>query len=170
MLLRRETDADRAPIDIVHQRAFSVSGDDVPVEDRLVRALRADAGWVPALSIVAEGPEGEIVGHVVGSEGHISGRPAVGIAPLAVLPERQGEGIGAALMHAVIAAADALDYPLAVLLGDPDFYAQFGFVPADTLGIGAPEPGWGHHFQVRPLHAFAGESGDFEYAAPFGIL
>lgn len=172
MLLRRETTADMAAIGNYHRRAFGALGihDGPPVEDRLVRALRDDVGWVPALSIVAEDGAGEVVGHVLATEGRLAGTPAIGIAPLAVLPDHQRGGIGAALMYAVIAAADALDYPVEVLLGDPTYYSRFGFAPAATLSVNAPDPGWGEHFQARRLAAFAGQSGDFEYAAPFNAL
>ena len=74
-------------------------------------------------------------------------------------------------MHAVIAAADALDYPAVVLLGHLDYYPQFGFVPASQLGIPAKNPYWGDHFQARPLAAWhAGLGGVFRYAAPFEAL
>jgi putative acetyltransferase len=74
-------------------------------------------------------------------------------------------------MHAVLAATDALDYPLVVLLGHVDYYPRFGFVPAASLGIEAPDPGWGAHFQARPLAAHhPGLRGRFRYAAPFAAL
>lgn len=74
-------------------------------------------------------------------------------------------------MHAVLAAADALDYPVVVLLGHTDFYPRFGFVAASTLGISAPDPTWGEHFQARPLAAHRPDlNGTFRYAAPFADL
>ena len=166
MLIRRETPADASRIDEVHRRAF-----DGPVEADLVHALRADVGWVPALSLVAEGAGGDVVGHVVCTEGSLGSTPVVGLGPIGVLPGRQRTGIGSALMHAVIAAADALDYPLVVLLGHLDYYPRFGFVPASSLGVTAPKPKWGDHFQARPLATWhAGLSGPFRYAAPFEAL
>jgi len=73
-------------------------------------------------------------------------------------------------VHAVLAAAAALDLPLAVLLGAPGFYARFGFVPAADLGIVPPDPTWREHFQARPLGTYRGERGPFSYAAPFAGL
>ena len=166
MLIRRETPADVSPIDEVHRQAFAG-----PVEADLVHALRADAGWVPALSLVAEEAGGAVVGHVVCSEGSLGATPVVGLGPIGVLPDRQRTGIGSALMHAVIAAADALDYPLAVLLGHLDYYPRFGFLPASGLGVTPPEPKWGDHFQARPLATWhAGLGGAFRYAAPYEAL
>lgn len=166
MLIRREVSADVDAIDAVHRQAF-----DGPVEAGLVHALRADAGWVPALSLVAEQAGGAVVGHVVCTEGSLDAVAAVGLGPIGVLPSLQRTGVGQALMHAVIAAADALDYPLVALLGHLDYYPQFGFVPASQLGVAAPSPEWGDHFQARRLAGWhAGLGGTFRYAAPFDAL
>ena len=166
MLVRRETPADVSRIDEVHRQAF-----DGPVEAGLVHALRADAGWVPALSLVTEDAAGVVVGHVVCTEGAVESTLVVGLGPIGVLPALQRTGIGSALMHAVIAAADALDYPLVVLLGHLDYYPRFGFVPASGLGVTAPDPGWGDHFQARRLATWhAGLVGPFRFAAPFEAL
>ena len=176
MLIRRETPADVSRIDDVHRQAFTG-----PVEADLVHALRADAGWVPALSLVAEDAGGAVVGHVVCTQGSIArsgsrsgspgSTPALGLGPIGVTPDVQRTGVGSALMHAVIGAADALDYPLIALLGHLDFYPRFGFVPASRLGVTAPEPKWGDHFQARTLATWpAGLEGPFRYAAPFEAL
>ena len=62
-------------------------------------------------------------------------------------------------MHAVLGAAEALDAPLVALLGNPGFYRRFGFVPSTDVGIEAPDPAWGVHFQVRPLGGVAQPTG-----------
>lgn len=166
MLVRRETPADVTRIDEVHRQAF-----DGPVEADLLHALRADAGWVPALSLVAEDAGGAVVGHVVCTEGSLGAVRVVGLGPIAVVPGVQRTGVGSALMHAVIAAADALDYPAVLLLGHLDYYPRFGFVPASRLGVTAPDARWGDHFQARPLATWhAGLAGAFRYAAPFEAL
>jgi putative acetyltransferase len=88
-----------------------------------------------------------------------------------VLPVRHGHGVGSALMHAVVAAGDALDYPAVVLLGAEAYYVRFGFLPARTLGITAPDASWGDHFQARVLHRwFPSLAGPYRYAAPFDDL
>jgi putative acetyltransferase len=76
----------------------------------------------------------EVVGHVVCSRGDIDGRQALGLGPLGVVPDCQRRGVGHALMHGVLAAADALDEPRVLVLGDPDYYARFGFTLAAPLG------------------------------------
>ncbi|MER7459255.1 N-acetyltransferase [Micromonospora sp. NPDC126480] len=173
MLIRRETPADVAAIHAVHAAAFAdpERADAGPVEAGLVDALRADAGWLPALSLVAE-VDGQVVGHVVATRARVGGEPvAVGLGPLGVLPAWQRRGVGSALMHAVLGGADALDVPLAVLLGHLDYYPRFGFRPAVALGVTPPVPAWGAHFQARPLAAWhEGIRGEFAYAKPFADL
>ena len=74
-------------------------------------------------------------------------------------------------MHAVLGAADALDYTVVVLLGHLDYYPRFGFVPARSIGIEPSEPSWGDHFQAHALSSWSAEvRGTFHYAAPFDAL
>jgi putative acetyltransferase len=160
VLIRRELPADVPAIHAVHRAAFPTA-----MEADLVDALRADDGWLPALSLVAV--DGDVVGHVVCTRAHIEGAPVLGLGPLGVLPHRQRTGVGSALMHAVLGAADALDESVVVLLGHRDYYPRFGFAPAVRRGITSPVPEWADSFQARPLTAYAAERGAFAYAAPF---
>ncbi|GAB2984326.1 GNAT family N-acetyltransferase [Saccharothrix stipae] len=167
MLIRRETAADVQAIHDVTEAAFAARpGGEV----RLVGELRADAGWIPALSLVAE-VGGAVVGHVVCTRGRVGESAALGLGPLSVLPSHQRSGVGKALMHAVLGAADALDEPLVILLGDPAYYSRFGFVPASTYGITPPDPAWTPYFQARTLSAYTPAlTGPFTYATPFTTL
>lgn len=165
VLIRREQPADIPAIGAVHAAAFETA-----LEKDLVTSLRADKGWLPALSLVALDGD-EVVGHVVCTRGHVGDVPALGLGPLGVLPRLQKSGVGGALMHAVLGAADALDEPVVVLLGHTGYYPRFGFVPASTLGIEAPDPQWGDHFQARPLSTYDPSiRGPFHYAQPFDEL
>ena len=113
----------------------------------------------------------EVVGHVLCSRASVDGRPLLGLGPLGVLPEYQRRGVGQALMHGVLAAADALNEPAVVLLGDPAHYRRFGFVLAEPLGLLPPDPHWVRHFQVRRLSAWdASLRGTFRYAPAFERL
>jgi putative acetyltransferase len=74
-------------------------------------------------------------------------------------------------MHGVLAAADALDEPCVVLLGDVAFYSRFGFEPARPLGVLPQDPAWGEHFQLRRLTAWTDTlRGTFRYAPAFNHL
>ena len=171
VIIRREIAEDLGSVDAVTSAAFAVGGGVVePPETRLLRSLRRDSGWIPTLSMVAVDDE-RIVGHVVCTRGWVGTTAALGLGPISVLPSDQRRGIGEGMMHAVIGAADAAGEPLIALLGDPHFYGRFGFIPASRLGIGAPSPEWGAHFQVRPLTDWRPSvTGTFAYAAPFASL
>ena len=94
--------------------------------------------------------------------------PCVGLGPLGVIPDSQHTGVGSALMHAMIGAADAAGEPLIALLGDPSYYSRFGFVPSTDLRIEAPKVQWGPHFQILPLTAWNDSiTGSFRYSTPF---
>ncbi|GAA4595726.1 N-acetyltransferase [Planotetraspora phitsanulokensis] len=173
MLIRSETAADAESVRAVHTAAFApmaAPGGQV-VEADLVDALRACDAWLPALSFVATGPDGDVVGHVVCSRAHVDGTPVLGLGPLGVLPRVQRQGVGHALMHAVLGAADALGEPMVVLLGHPDYYPRFGFGLAEEYGIVPPVAEWAPHFQVRPLTGYHPSiRGRFVYAQPFNDL
>lgn len=172
MLIRQETAADHDRVDAVHRGAFgdpAVPTD--PAEVRLVRELREDAGYIPSLSLVAEDTNGSVVGHVICTRGHLDAGRAVGLGPLGVARDLQAHGVGSALMHAVLAAADALEFDVVLLLGHLEYYPRFGFVPAGSIGIIAPDAAWGDHFQARRLSSWTpAVGGRFRYAAPFERL
>ena len=170
MLIRRETAADEDAVTAVTAAAFRSPDNDPPVEVGLLAGLRRDAGWIPELSLVAVADD-EVVGHVVCTRATVGGRPALGLGPLSVRPDRQRQGFGQALVHAVLEAADAMGEPLVGLLGDPAYYARFGFRPAAELGIEAPEESWGRYFQARELTTCGPDlRGAFVYATPFQEL
>jgi putative acetyltransferase len=167
MLIRRECPDDVDAIRTLTTRAFDGMPYSSGSEPRLVDALRSDRGWIPALSLVAA-LDYAVVGHVVCTRATLSGRPSLGLGPLSVDPAWQRLGVGSALMHAVLAAADTLGEPLVVLLGNPAYYHRFGFKLASEYGIDPPVPQWASHFQARTLSTYhAGMRGPFEYAAPF---
>ena len=151
MLIRRESTRDTGVIHAITAAAFARPGQppgQTPLEARLVDELRADPAWLPHLSLVAATPAGEVVGHVLCTRGHVGQAPVLALGPLAVRPDSQRRGVGSALMHAVLGAADALDEPLVALLGSPAYYSRFGFrsrrrIPdrATQAGMAAAFPG-----------------------------
>ncbi|TYP88426.1 GNAT family N-acetyltransferase [Blastococcus xanthinilyticus] len=192
MIVRRERPADHAAVGSLHMAAFARdpatgavrAADDVP-EARLVEQLRNDPGFLPHLSLVAvdggdvDGGDvdgggvdgGGVAGHVIATRGWLEpfGTAVLGLGPLAVRPDRQGHGIGTVLVHALVAVAEAAGERLVALLGSPDYYRRFGFVPADIFGVSAPDPRWARHFQARLLDGPALQ-GTFRYADPFTRL
>lgn len=169
MIVRRERPTDRAAARAVQAAAFD-TGDGEPIEARLLDELRRCDGWIPALSWVAE-LDGRVVGHGVCTRGHVGDVPCVGLGPIGVEPAVQLDGVGSALMHALIGAADAAGEPLIALLGNPAYYSKFGFITATDLGVAPPNAAWGVHFQVLPLSAWVDTiTGTFRYASPFDEL
>ena len=133
MIIRPERDADRDAVRRVHATAFTT-----PEEADLVDALRAGAD--PLVSLVAEDAR-EIVGHVMFSPVTLPDQRELrlmGLAPLAVVPERQRGGVGGALTRAGLERCRELGAGAVVVLGHPDYYPRFGFVRADAYGIGCP--------------------------------
>jgi putative acetyltransferase len=141
----------------------------VPPEVGVFEALWAAGDAIPELSFTALA-EGAVVGHVTASRATVAADPVVAVGPIGVLPDHQGTGFGSALMDTLLAAANAAEVPLVVLLGAPEFYSRFGFRPAEELGVISPEPEWGAAFQARPLTAYTNSlAGRFRYAPPFSL-
>lgn len=176
LMLRSEDPADREAILALTAEAFAISpatglpAGGEPVEVGLLRALFDAEEYLPHLSVVAV-QDGEIVGHVISTRGWVGDQGLLGLGPIGVTPRLQRQGIGSALMRETIDRANAAGEHGIVLLGSPDYYARFGFVPASTFGIQAPDPAWGDYFQFLPLALWSGGAhGTFRYAAPFSLI
>ena len=126
MLIRPETAADHATIARINIAAFADHPHSRQTEHLIVAALR-NAGAL-TLSLVAE-DRGEVVGHIAFSPALIDGeaRGWFTLGPLAVLPERQAEGIGSWLVRAGIGEIRRLGGAGCVLVGPPGYYRRFGF-------------------------------------------
>jgi putative acetyltransferase len=177
VILRRECPADHDAVRALHRAAFAAAakGGGVPgevVEARLVDELREDVGFLPHLSLVAVDDVGRnVVGHVIATRGWLepSGTPVLGLGPLGVLRAAHGRGVGTALVHALLAVAEACDETLVALLGAPGYYRRFGFRCSTELGVTPPYPAWGEHFQARRLSGRP-VGGAFRYADPLARL
>ena len=141
MRVRPETPTDYDAVAAVTEAAFGK-----PQEARMVEAIRASDGFVPELSLVAD-TDGEIVGHIILSYVSLEdGQRLLELGPISVRPDRQGKGIGGALIRAALAVADERGEPLVLVLGQPSYYPRFGFRRASALGIippdGIPDEAW----------------------------
>src|SRR5262245_54256578 len=127
-MIRFERPGDAAAIHAVHAESFPTDG-----EARLVDLLR-DAGRLQ-VSLVAE-VLGVIVGHVAFSPVTVaSGATGAGLAPLAVARPQRRQGIGAELAREGLSACRAAGVGWAVVMGEPAYYARFGFRPASEVGL-----------------------------------
>lgn len=163
--VRPEADGDAAAVHALNSAAFGT-----PAEADLVDALRADGSWLPGLSYVAEGPDGSIAAHALLTRCEVDGAPALALAPVAAAPALQRSRAGSAVVRALLAAAKERGENLVLVLGHPEYYARFGFVPASRFGIGAP-------FEV-PDEAMMAlvlddsvpvPAGTIKYPSPFGV-
>jgi putative acetyltransferase len=131
MVIRREERQDIAAIRSVNEQAFGGS-----VEANAIDALR-DRG-AAALSLVAV-IDKQVVGHLFFSlvtiEAPDRSWPGLGLAPLAVLPEYQRQGIGTALMNAGLEKCRQLGHERVIVLGHPAYYPRFGFERASAYGV-----------------------------------
>jgi putative acetyltransferase len=170
LVIRREQPDDLGVTRELHDAAFGVpAGEEHSLQTCILDALRADGDVLPDLTFVAA-LRGEVVGHVVCSRARMGEGPSVGLGPVAVRPDRQGEGIGSALVAAVLVTADQQHEPSVVLLGDPGWYAHFGFEPAAAHAVASPRPWPDGHFQLKRLQAWRpGLAGPFRYAAAFDL-
>jgi len=139
--VRPETADDARAIDVVHISAFGGEA-----EAQLVSALRASNAYNRELSLVAE-LGGRIVGHVLltrvplrkgGTE-----KKVLALGPMSVVPSQSHRGIGSELIQASVKLAREKGYGSIVVLGHPEYYKRFGFVPAKdrqvTCNLPAPE-------------------------------
>jgi putative acetyltransferase len=125
-VVRPEQPGDVAAIHTVHAASFPTD-----VEARLVSLLRA-AGHL-LVSLVAE-TDGAIVGHVAFSPvSAATGAVGAGLTPVAVLESHRRQGIAHRLIEAGLAACQSAGFGWAVVMGEPAYYARFGFRRAAAI-------------------------------------
>jgi len=129
--VRKEKPEDIKQIYSVNEQAFGVS-----TEAEIVDALRENCPGT--LSLLAE-DDGEIIGHIFFSPAEIEWMGKVirgmGLAPMAVRPDRQRQGIGSQLVKAGLEILEEQGCPYVIVLGHPGFYPKFGFEPASKYGL-----------------------------------
>lgn len=165
LTIREESPDDISAIRRVNELAFGQ-----PAEADLVDRLRQ--ACPDTLSLVAA--DGGILGHVLftpvvagGSGGAVIG---MGLAPMAVLPDRQGRGVGSELVRRGLEILRQRGCPFVVVVGHPEYYPRFGFEPASKHRItsqwnGIPDAAF--MALVLDPHAMAGVSGVAKYRNEF---
>ena len=163
----RETDDDIATIRAVVTAAFGQTN-----EAKLVDAIRNSPNFISELSMVAA-EDGDVLGHILFSPIVIAAQgqavPALALAPLAVTPTRQRQGIGSQLVEAGLSKCRELGHGIVVVLGHSHYYPRFGFQRASRFGIHAPFPVPDEVFMVLELKpsALMGVSGTVQYPVYF---
>jgi putative acetyltransferase len=130
MEIRSEQTTDAAAVGAVNEAAFGSSK-----EADIVDTLRRNSAGL--ISLVAES-DGQVVGHILFSPVLLAGEfdaYLMGLGPVAVLPPYQRQGIGSALVREGLNQCREMGCPAVVVLGHPQYYPRFGFVPASRYGI-----------------------------------
>jgi putative acetyltransferase len=163
--IRPERPEDASQVRLINELAFGQ-----PVEADLVEKLRH--ACTDALSLVAE--DDAIVGHVLFTPVVIetAGRRVLGmgLAPMAVLPERQRQGIGSQLVRRGLDILAERGCPFVVVVGHPEYYPRFGFEPCSLHGLasqweGVPDAAF--MVLILDVNAMAGVRGVAKYRDEF---
>jgi putative acetyltransferase len=168
MTIRPERPDDTSRVRHVNELAFGQ-----PAEADLVERLRQ--ACTDSLSLVAE--DDAIVGHILFTSVAVEsgGRRVLGmgLAPMAVLPDRQRQGIGSQLARRGLSILRERGCPFIVVIGHPEYYPRFGFEPGSTHGLasqweGVPETAF--MVLVLDVHAMAGIAGVATYREEFNEM
>jgi putative acetyltransferase len=163
--IRPESPDDAAQVRRVNELAFGQ-----PAEADLVEKLRH--ACADSLSLVAE--DDVVVGHILFTPVVVESatRPVLGmgLAPMAVLPDRQRRGIGSLLVTRGLDILRARTCPFVVVVGHPEYYPRFGFERASARGLtsqweGMPDAAF--MVLILNLPAMTGVSGVARYREEF---
>ncbi len=151
--IRRETEADHSDVFELIKKAFEGEEYSDQTEHLLVERLRESDAFIPELSLVAE-RGGKTVGHILFTRILIKSEQqeweSLALAPVTVLPEYQGKGIGGKLIKAGHEAARQAGFTSAFLVGHAGYYPRFGYRPCAEFDITLP-------FEVPPENCMAVE-------------
>ena len=173
--IRQEMPHDHATVYELIRESFATVEESDHSEQDLVEHLRHSSSFIPELSLVAETGQGELVGHILLTRLRIingaQAFPSLAVAPLSVLPSWQRQGIGSALIREAHRRAAVLGYGSAVLLGHPQYYPRFGYLPAHRFGIRFPFEAPADCCMAIELLScgLKGVQGRVEYDPAFGI-
>lgn len=164
-IIREERQGDAERIRAVNLAAFETT-----TEADLVDALRERETQL--ISLVAE-DEAKIIGHILFSPVTLASEPGLtllGLAPMAVVPSRQRQGVGSSLVREGLERCRQLNAAAVVVLGHPEYYPRFGFSPASRLSLRSEYDVPEEVFMVRELRdgALSGRSGTIRYHPVFG--
>ncbi len=136
MIIREAKDTEVSDVLLVEKEAFGYDK-----EANLVNDLLSDPSAQPFFSILAF-DNNKAIGHILFTsaclEGTQKGTSISLLAPLAVLPDYQKQGVGGKLIAHGIKLLTAAGIDLVFVLGHPDYYPRYGFKPAGVQGFEAP--------------------------------
>lgn len=170
--LRQENENDFESVFQLIEKAFEKEEYSDHKEQFLVERLRNSEAFIPELSIVAE-LDGKIVGHILFTKLQIKNEsqtfPSLALAPVSVLPEFQGKGIGSKLILHGHEIAKSLGYKSVILLGHQDYYPRFGYELCEKYDIKMPFDVPAENCMIFALteNALSGINGEVVYPKAF---
>lgn len=166
--VRQETPADFADIYNLVQTSFATAEEKDGTEQDLVVNLRKGEAYIPELALVAVDESETIVGYILFTSIIIGKSRSVALAPLAIDPVHQKQGIGTLLMHEGHRIASELGYEFSVVLGSDRYYPRVGYRPASEFAIAAPFEVPEKNYMALALQTEAvNPAGVVEYAPAF---
>ena len=167
--IRKEQKSDYEEVYNLVKTAFEKAKESDGNEQDLVVDLRNSDNFVPELSLVAK-KDDKIVGYILFTKIQIGKYEELALAPLAVLPEYQRQGIGSKLIKEGHKIAKEMGYHYVVVLGSDKYYPKFGYEKASKYGIKPPFDVPDENFMVIKLNDLRKEiKGTVKYAKEFGI-
>ncbi len=160
------------PADIPHIRAVNLTAFETSTEANLVDVLREQAE--PIVSLVAD-DGAAIVGHILFTPVTLTAHPElriIGLGPMAVVPTRQRQGIGSALIHEGLERCRQLGFGAVIVLGHAEYYPRFGFTRASHSGLACEYDVPEDVFMVLELDQgiLKGKSGTIRYHPAFASV
>ena len=170
IIIREERVGDARLIEDVVKRSYRDVAYSDQREHLMIERLRGTEAYIPSLSLLAE-KEGEVVGHILLTKAFIVREQmaitSLALAPLSVVPQHQGQGVGKTLIIDAHKRAAKLGFSSIILVGLPNYYPQFGYQPLSRYPITLP-------FEAPPANcmilsltsdALNGVSGRVQYAS-----
>ena len=170
--IREELEKDYEVVERLTEEAFKSAEHSDGTEHLLVNRLRKSDDFIKELSLVAEDNR-KVIAHLMLTKAKINNGDmsveTLALAPVSVIPEYQGKGIGSKLINIALESARRLGYKSVIVLGHDKYYPKFGFVPASKYEIKDPFDVPDEAFMVKELNdgSLIGVSGIVEYAKEF---
>ncbi|MEG4818207.1 N-acetyltransferase [Microcoleus sp. K5-D4] len=160
------------PEDVEAVRNINIAAFGRENEANLVDRLRGIASTFSFVAVQSD----RVVGHILFSPVVVEGKCSrnlsiLGLAPVAVLPEYQRQGIGTLLIQHGLEECRRSGFQAVVVLGHPDFYPRFGFIPASRKSLGCEYDVPDEAFMVLELESGALQdcSGTVKYRSEFSL-
>ncbi|MCL3857946.1 GNAT family N-acetyltransferase [Pediococcus pentosaceus] len=161
-------------VDKLIRKSFEHTEHGYDNESELVDKIRTSNEYIPKLEMVAVDDNGSIVGHGLLSEVSVVGSNNVShvglvLAPLDVAIDHQNKGIGSKILITLEKEAKRMRYRFISILGHPNYYPRFGYVPAIEYDVHAPFDVPNEAFMIKPLYdnALDSISGTVKYSKAF---